>query len=333
MAATIKDIARISGLSVATVSKYINGGTLREKNRILLEKVIQEQNYRVNESARTLKTSQSRTIGLVVAEFKDVFTSELASAVVNELRKFQYSLIVCESHRTLEGEREAFDFLLSKQVAGIMATVVSSDSGLYKDLFAQCGVPVVLFDKKMDICDNVILDNVNAAYRATRILIEAGHQKIAIVRGKANSYTADCRYEGYCLAMREAGLKVRDDFAVSVDYSDTGSYGRVKELLQRPTRPTAVLAINYYTTMSTVMALNELNIAIPEEVSLFGFDNYYLSQLTKPRLWLMEQPIEAMAAEGTKMMLDRINRVNPEAHFRTVVFDANVIQGKSIRKL
>ena len=122
MAVTIKDIARLSGLSTATVSKFINGGPVREKNRIVLEQVIREQNYRINESARALKTNRSRTIGLVVPKIGDVFASELASAVVQELRKYQYSLMVCESQNTLQGEREAIDFLVSKQVDGIMGT-------------------------------------------------------------------------------------------------------------------------------------------------------------------------------------------------------------------
>ncbi len=335
MAATIKDIARISGLSVATVSKFINGGNVREQNRILLEKAIEEQNYRINESARALKTNRSRTIGLVVSKFGDVFASELASAIVSELRKVQYSLVVCESHNSLEGEREAIDFLMSKQVDGIMATPISDDGLYYKRLLDRYHLPVVLYDRKLDldICDTVVIDNIQAAYQATRHLIEAGHREIAIVRGPQGHYTADRRFEGFKKAMQEAGLPIRPEFVLAVDYADTNMYGHVKELFIQEHRPTAVFSVNYFTTMSTIMAMNELNISIPSEISVFGFDNYYLSNLVKPRLWLMEQPLSLIAEEGTKLMMARINGQIPSDTFRTVSVPANIIEGESIKKL
>lgn len=335
MAATIKDIARLSGLSVATVSKFINGGTVREKNRVLLERVIQEQNYHINESARALKTNRSRTIGLVVPKFGDVFTSELASAIVTELRKYHYSLVVCESHRSLEGEREAFEFLAAKQVDGIMATLFSDDGLYYKKLFDKYNIPVVLFDRKLDldICDTVIIDNVTAAYQATKHLIDAGHRDIAIVRGPQGHFTADQRFEGYKRAMQEAGIPIRSEYILAVDYSDTNMYGYVKELFSQENRPTAVFAVNYFTTMSTIMAMNELDISIPREMSVFGFDNYYLANILKPRLWLMEQPLAKIAEEGTRLLMQHINCPETVEAFRTVAVAANVLEGESIQKI
>ena len=333
MAATIKDISRISGLSVATVSKFINGGNVREKNRIVLEQAIREQNYRINESARALKTNRSRTIGLVVAKFGDVFASELASAIVKELRKHQYSLLMCESHNSLEGEEEAFDFLASKQVDGIMTTLIGSDSQHYQEIFEKYSIPVVLFDSKLDVdfCDTVILDNVEAAYQATKHLIDAGHRDIAIIRGPEGFFTADQRFEGYRKAMQEYGIPIQDSYVLTVDYAQTDMYGCIKDLFTRKNRPTAVFSVNHFTTMSTIMALNELDISIPEEVSVFGFDNYYLSNLIKPRLWLMEQPLAKIAEEGTRMMMERINRQAENAPFRTVAVSANMVEGDSIK--
>lgn len=335
MAATIKDISRISGLSVATVSKFINGGTVRERNRILLENAIQELDYHINESARALKTNRSRTIGLVVAKFGDVFASELASAIVTDLRKHHYSLMVCESHNSLEGEKEAIDFLASKQVDGIMATLISGDGLYYKRIFDRYEIPVVLFDRKLDvdICDTVIIDNIRAAYQATKYLIDAGHRDIAIVRGPEGHYTADQRYEGYRRAMQEAGIPIREEFVLTVDYADTNMYGCVKELFSRKDRPSAVFPVNYFTTMSTIMAMNELDISIPGDVSIFGFDNYYLADLVKPRLWLMEQPLAQIAEEGTRLLMQRINGQAEYEAYRTVTVAASTIPGESIRNL
>lgn len=332
MAATIKDISRISGLSVATVSKFINGGSVRERNRVLLEDAIQKLDYRINESARALKTNRSRTIGLVVGRFGDVFTSELASAIMDELRKYQYSLVVYESHNSLEGEREAFEFLASRQVDGIMATLISRDGLYYKRIFDRYSIPFVLFDAKldMDVCDTVVIDNTQAAYQATKHLIDAGHRDIAIVRGRRGNYTADLRFEGYRRALQDAGIPLDEDRIWEVDYADTNMYGHVKQLLSRPNRPTAVFSVNHFTTMSTIMAMNELDISVPKDMSLFGFDNYYLSNLVKPRLWLMEQPMAKIAEEGTRLLMERINKKEEPEAFRTVTVPANMVAGESV---
>lgn len=337
MAATIKDIAKAAGVSVATVSKFLNGGNVLEKNRERLEKAIREQDYHMNEYARALKTNRSRTVGFVVAKFGDVFASELASAAVAELQKHHYSLFVCESHNSVEGEREAIEFLASKQVDGIMATLIKNDGWYYKEIFDRHQIPTVLFDHKLsfDICDTVIIDNARAAYQAVRHLINAGHREIAIVRGPRGDYTADQRYEGYERAMKDAGIPVREEFVLIVDYADTDMYDSVKSLFALKQRPTAIFSINYFTTISTVMALNELDIDVPQEISLFGFDNYHLSKIVKPRLWLVEQPLTRIAEEGTRLLMERINnrgRQN-DGVFHTVNLPANILKGDSIRKI
>ena len=337
MAATIKDIARATGLSVATVSKFLNGGNVLEKNRVLLEQAIREQDYHINEYARALKTNRSRTVGFIVPKFGDVFSSELASEAVTALRKHQYSLFVCESHNSMEGEREAIDFLASKQVDGIMATLIGNDGWYYKQLFGKYHIPLVLFDRKLDtdICDTVVIDNAGAAYQAVRQLIDAGHREIAIVRGPRGHYTADQRYEGYERAMQDAGLPIRDEFVRVVDYADTNMYDHVKQLFALDKRPTAVFSINYFTTMTTIMALNELDIDVPRDISVFGFDNYHLSQIVKPRLWLAEQPLARIAEEGTRLLLNRINAMESEDDgvYRTVVLRANILEGDSVRRI
>lgn len=337
MAATIKDIARATGLSVATVSKFLNGANVREKNRILLENAIREQDYHMNEYARALKTNRSRTIGFVVPKFSDTFASGLASEAVTELRKYNYSLFVCESHNSMEGEQEAIEFLASKQVDGIMATLIGSDGWCYKRIFDRYRIPVVLFDQKMnfDICDTVVIDNAGTAYRSVKKLIDAGHRDIAIVRGPEGSYTADQRYEGYVRAMQEAKIPVRDELVLVVDYTDSNMYSQIKRLLSGKRRPTAVFAINYFTTMSTIMALNELGIDIPRDMSIIGIDNYSLSQIVKPRLWLAEQPLARMAEEGTRLLLERINSQGEQKEevFHTVTLPTNIIEGESIRQI
>lgn len=133
--------------------------------------------------------------------------------------------------------------------------------------------------------------------------------------------------------MQEAGIPIRSEYILAVDYSDTNMYGYVKELFTQKDRPTAVFAVNYFTTMSTIMAMNELDISVPRDISVFGFDNYYLSNVLKPRLWLMEQPLAKIAEEGTRLLMQHINHPDTAEAFRTVAVAANMLEGDSIRKI
>ena len=120
MAATIKDIARETGLSLATISKYLNGGSLREKNRLLIEQAIQKLDYHVNEYARGLKSNKSRSIGVVIPELSNLFVTQIISVIEGVLQSQGYSIIICDCQTDPERECQAVQFLLDKRVDGII---------------------------------------------------------------------------------------------------------------------------------------------------------------------------------------------------------------------
>jgi len=324
----------MTGLSVATISKFLNGGNVRQKNREAIQKAIEATNYKLNEHARALKTNKSRTIGFVAPKFEDVFAARLASEASALLREHHYSLFVYETHNSREGEEEAFDFFASKNVDAVIATVGDGDENEYRELFSRYNMPIVLFDRAFSepICDTITINNEEAAYKAVRTLIDHGHRDIAIVRGAVGTYTSDQRFKGYRKALAEAGIKMKPEFVIEVTYNSIDLYDNIRDLFSGRHRPTALFAVNYFTTVSSLIVLNQLDIRIPEDISVFGFDNYEWMNVIKPQLWLMVQPMRSMVREGIGLLLDQIRHPG-ERPFRSVVLEAEMKTGQSIADL
>ena len=149
MAATIKDIARETGLSLATISKYLNGGSLREKNRVAIEDAIKKLDYHVNEYARGLKSKKSRTVGMVLPELANLFNMKIVSTIEQMLQKHGYSVIICDSQNSLEQEARSVEFLLNKQVDGIINIPMGNNSKHLRPA-VEHNVPILLLDRPLE---------------------------------------------------------------------------------------------------------------------------------------------------------------------------------------
>ena len=220
MATTIKDLAQETGLSLATISSYINGGNVREKNRQKIESAIQKHGYVVNEMARSLKTNKSMTIGIIVPELKSNFFANIISEAEDILRHHGYSVLVCDCRTDPEREQDAVDFLLRKRVDGIINAPVTHDGRHLRQFFDE-GKAVVLIDRKIECisCDCVIVDNINAVRKAVRTLVENGHTKIGYIGGPQSVYTSAQHTLGYKYAMEENGLPVEDRLVVEGNFT------------------------------------------------------------------------------------------------------------------
>jgi LacI family transcriptional regulator len=217
-------------------------------------------------------------------------------------------------------------------VDGIIVIPIST-SGKFLDPAKKSNIPVVLLDRAFqdEAYDCVRIDNRVTAYRAVEILIKNNHKKIAFI-GSDVEDTGIERYKGYREALELSGITLRDDYIKLGKFSLENGYRYMKELMRLEDRPTAVFLSNYETALGGVMALNELNIPFPEEVSVFGFDDLLVSNIVKPALWLVEQPMEALCSRGVKLLLERIADGN-EAEAVKLSLGAKIREGKSIRKL
>ena len=182
MAATIRDIKNKTGLSLATISKYLNGGNVLPENRALIEDAIKELNYEVNEIARGLVKNKTRTVGILVYDIASFFSSNILHYLGKELRKNGYGMMICDSCNDENLEAENLKFLLSRKVDGIIILPVSVSANFLEPA-KKSGIPVVLVDRAFqdEEFDCVCIDNRVAAYRAVDILIKNNHKKIAII--------------------------------------------------------------------------------------------------------------------------------------------------------
>ena len=175
----MKDIARKTGLGLATISSYFNGGNVREKNRKKIEEAIEELHYEVNEVARGLKTNATRTVGVVIPELNNVFCAEIITEMEDILRGHGYATIVCDCRTDRMLEQEAVDFLSRKrEVDGIINMPVDTE-GRHLKKFLKTGKPVVLIDRKIQgaACDSVLVDNEKAAEDAMELFFKTGTEK------------------------------------------------------------------------------------------------------------------------------------------------------------
>lgn len=335
MAATMKDIARRTGLGLATISSYFNGGNVREKNRIKIEEAIEELHYEVNEVARGLKTNATRTIGVVIPELNNTFCAEIITGMEDVLRSHGYATIVCDCRTDKKLEREAVEFLIRRRVDGIINMPVDEE-GNHLKRFQKMGKPIVLIDRKIQgiDCDSVLVDNKKAAEDAVRYFIGRGHRNIGIIGGPEEVFTAQERMAGYYKALESAGIPVRESLIWHGDYTIQGGVRGLEELVQNNPEMTAVFVTNYEMTMGAMIGVNELGIRIPKQLSMIGFDNLQFARACNPKLTIVAQPTDGIAREVAKVMLNHLeNAGETSGELFSEKLETEIIAGKSVRVL
>jgi len=312
--ATIKDIAKHSGLGLATISKYLNGGNVREDNKIAIESAIKETGFVVNEMARGLRSGNSRTIGVVIPELSNIFVTTILTFAEAIFRDKGYSMIISDCRTDSERELQAVNFMLSKQVDGIINMPVNQD-GKHLLSAVESGIPIVLIDRIIHELRNevsaVLVDNARATDEATQILIDAGHKNIGIILGPEEIFTSQQRLLGYKQALIRNGIIPHDRFVHFSNYTTQGGHDSTMCLLEKE-KPTALFATNYEMTLGVIIAINELNLSIPNDIALIGFDNMQLSKVVKPELTIVEQPLKEIAESCATMMLSTLEKNSPK---------------------
>jgi LacI family transcriptional regulator len=326
VAPTYKDIRTLTGLSLATISKYFNGGTVRDANRVLIEGAIGTLSYQVNDLARGLRSRRSMTLGVVLAELNSTFNTTIVSIMEERLREEGYGTIMCNSRGSSEVEAEAIRFLIGKMVDGIVIIPVGDEvPGLVAA--TERGAPVVAIDRKIadaDV-DSVVIDNRAAIASAVDLLTSAGHTEIALLAGPDTSFTMRERRIGFRDAVeRNTGrvprLAFTDPDAVSIE----GGYDGLRRLVGLAGPPTAVVCGNYEFTLGATIALNEFgDSAVP---ALVGFDNLELARVIRPRPTFVTQPVAQIADQAAQLILQRL-KGESTAEARTVVLTTELVIG------
>ena len=333
MGATIKDISNKTGLGLATISKFLNGGNVLDKNRIAIEKAIKELDYTVNEFARSLKTSKSRTVGIIIPELNNVFVTSIITVIEDILRNNGYSIIVSDCRTDEKLESDVVRFFMGKRVDGIICMPVSR-SGKFLKQAVDSGIPVILIDRMLDDIDTdvVMVDNFSASEKAVSHLVENGHEEIGIVVGPKNIFTSQERLKGYRGALEKRNIRISKDNIIFSNYTVQGGYESLKRLVKDNRSMTAVFMTNYEMTLGAIIAINELGIKIPDDMSFIGFDNLQLSKIVKPKLSIVDQPLEDIGKNAANLMLERLGEEIPKPKQKIQLL-TTLIKRESVTKI
>lgn len=328
MAATYKDIRRLTGLSLATISKHFNGGNVLSANSELIEQAVAKLGYQVNDVARGLRSRRTMTLGVVLDELNRTFNTTVVAAMEERLREAGYGTIITDSRGNPDAEAEAIRFLLGKMVDGIVIVPVGAQvPGL--DAAVERGVPVVAVDRPVDnpAVDAVVIDNRAAVAAAVEVLTASGHRSIGLIAGPETWYTMSERRAGFIEAVAAAtGQRSPAEYVEPAPVSIEGGYASMQRLMALATPPTAVVCGNYEFTLGAIMALNEM----PGEpaVAFVGFDHLELARVIRPRPTFVVQPIDEIGTRAAEIMLNRLqNRSDDSGAAHTEVLHASLSIG------
>ena len=303
---TIKDIAEVCGVSVATVSRALNGLANPENQHTMdILRKAQEMGYFPNSAARTLKTSRSNNIGII---YEDRMDHEFFSLLLNELRfaaedqGYDLTFIRRSSHHEAGTYQ---DRARRRNLDGVVVVQADFTSADVRRL-AESGFPAVVIDHVYDDCDCVMSDNRAAMEEIVRAVWTLGHREIAFIHGEDGNVTRE-RIGGFIRSCQEMGLFLCPDSLVAARFHDPEScVDAVRRLLAGDRKPTCILCPDDFSCLGALSALQEMNIRVPEEISLIGFDGTRLSRMVSPKLATYRQDTEGIARTAVQLLAEAI---------------------------
>lgn len=309
MNVTIKDIAKVAGVSYATVSRALSGSPeIGEETREHVLKICREMGYTTNYVARSMVMKSTKLIGLVVANIDNPFMSELAYNIELRARECGYTLMLCNSSHDLDIEKQVLELLVGRQVDGIILVPASSSS--YDNLKPFINrVPTVFMSENLrDLPESYVsVDNSRGTRMGTEYLYSLGHRNILYLGRRKGSVTHTLRAEGYMEACRELGIEPAFCNSAYSFSSIQAGYQLAKHAFAKKFEPTAIFAAADSLALGVIEAAEEAGLRIPEDVSLMGFDNILYSGLPKINLTTIEQPKKTMAATAVDILIDKIS--------------------------
>lgn len=306
--ATIRDVARMAGVSQSTVSKYINGGQVRPANLEAIRNAISALDYRVNPFARSLKTQRSHSVGILLPTLDVSFYSHIFTALDKVLRKNGYHTIISCYSSDHGLERDYLNFLIGTGVDGLIYLPENLTAEEFSEITANRGVPVIQVDRAIPgvSSDAVLTDNTESAYQAILHLIRQGHRRIAAISGPGSLQTARERIAGYLRALEEAGIHYDDSLVIRGEHSFATGYQGFVELMSLSAPPTAIFSTNSDTTIGLITAARERGVNIPNDVTVFGYDCVDICSMMTPPLPVVHQPEQEIGRTAAAWLIQRL---------------------------
>ncbi len=308
MSVTIKDVAKATGLSLSTISKYINGGNVRDYNKKKIDEAIESLEFFPNAMARGLRSSKTFSVGLVIPFLKDGYQAQIAAKFESVLKEAGYIVVLCCHRDDVVLANEALRFLAERKVDGVIFNAIPNGDIKFDPLIYQ-NIPVVVYEHRIhpDKFDCITVDSVAGAYEAVEHLILQGYKRIATISGDLRNNTAVERYRGYRRALDDYFIPFDSSLVYEGKYDVSSGFIGMNTLWQQDNRPDALFTANYHMCVGAISATQRLHISIPSDLAIVTFDDMEFSQLVHPTLTSIKQPIDQLIAAVIKVLFKRID--------------------------
>lgn len=319
--ANIKDVALHAGVSVTTVSHVVNGTRfVSETARQRVEEAVRELGYVPSAVARSLKHNTTRTFGMVIPNNSNPYFAEIIRGVEDRCFAAGYNVILCNSNDDPERQAGYLRVLAEKRIDGLVLVVTGSDA-VARATLGGIAMPLVLLDREVSGVsgDLVEVNHVLGSQMATRHLLELGHPRVACISGPPGLSPSSQRRAGWKDALEKAGVERTESDLARGDFTARGGYLAMQALLKRRPRPTAVFACNDLMAFGALTAAREAGIAVPQQLSIVGFDDIDLAAFSAPPLTTVAQPKKQIGTVAADLLLDRVS--NARTDNRQMILD------------
>jgi LacI family transcriptional regulator len=312
---TIRDIAELAGVSIATVSRAVNGrGDVSEETRALVRRIAREHGYTASRDARGLSTGRTGLIGMTLPMIHPTYFSAIVASAAEALEEHDMRIVLCPTQHQHDREVSLIERLMHGTTDGAIL-VLPEESGSELQALARQGYRFVVADPSEQPDDDI--PAVSAAHsagadQAVRHLLDLGHRRIAAITGPRGRMATEERLRGYHAAMAGAGILPDARLVVESNFKVEGGYHAAARLLAMPDRPTAIFAFNDPLAIGAMRAARTQDLRVPEEVSIVGFDDTNEAQFVTPGLTTVRQPLAEMGRMAVGLLLRLLENEAPE---------------------
>ncbi|MEK4271887.1 LacI family DNA-binding transcriptional regulator [Paenibacillus sp. FSL R7-0026] len=308
MKATIYDIAREAGVSIATVSQVINGkGKISEKRRAEIMEIMERLHYQPSAIAAALTGKQTYTLGLLVPDISNPYFAELARAVEDRSRQLGYSVVICSTDNKDERVERYLNLLQQKRVDGMMIGTGIDNAEILSPLLQQ-SIPVALIARHMPSLSvhTVTIDDILGGALAAEHLLELGHTRVAVLSEPSKVSSSQERVRGFRETLIKAGYTLEPNQIRESSADLSSAKKEALLLLGEKDHPTGLFCCNDIQAIGALQAAKELGLRVPEDVSIIGFDNTILASVTSPPLTTVAQPIEDLGHRAVDLLIEEL---------------------------
>lgn len=330
--ATIKDVAQLAGVSTSTVSHVLNKTRfVSEETCRRVQRAVQTLNYRPSSIARSLKVKRTNTLGMLVTASTNPFFAEVVHAVERRCYERGFTLILCNTDGDAQRMQANLDALEERRVDGLLLLCTEVNSDTMRVLETERTAPVVVFDwgASSDSADRIYDNSLDGGYLATKHLIDKGHTRIGCITGPRERRSGKERLQGFHNAMQEAGLPVREEWVLEGDFDCSGGVQAMQGLAALPEVPEAVFVCNDMMAMGVINEAGRLGIRVPDDLSIVGYDDIYISRYTTPPLTTVHQPKGEIAAMAVDTLIDRLDAKRDKG--REIRITPHLVERESVR--